>query len=173
MKLQIKPHYDVSTKIGQNCEALVLTRHGAAYLEACLQKLREGSLLFVIAHDANKDDVAGYAVYNRAPTYRLYQSQNLPEIQDLYVVPPMRGQGVATSLLDACEGIARDEERAGVGVSVPLAARFGTAQILYISRGYVPDGQGVTYERAPVADGQHCAVDDQLCLMLVKLFDKT
>ena len=45
---------------------------------------------------------------------------------------------------------------------------FGAAQRLYCKLGYIPDGNGVTYDREAVRAGDMRAVDDLLCLMMVK-----
>jgi hypothetical protein len=53
---------------------------------------------------------------------------------------------------------------------VGLSADYGAAQRLYHKLGYEPDGNGVTYDRAPVTPGQKYPLDDDLALMLVKFF---
>jgi hypothetical protein len=39
---------------------------------------------------------------------------------------------------------------------------------LYVKRGYIPDGCGVTYRDRYVEEGKHVALDDDLVLHLVK-----
>ena len=62
--------------------------------------------------------------------------------------------------------ISKCSDYAGIGVG--LYADYGAAQQMYVSRGYVPDGLGVTYEWKPVIGGQQVKVDDELVLWLVK-----
>lgn len=107
----------------------------------------------------------GYAVINRAPKYQIYQRLNIPEIQDVFVMPSDRGQGIAAMLIHYLESISKAES---IGISVPVSHVYGVAQRLYIKLGYIPDGNGVTYEREPVAFGTTARLDDNLCLMMVK-----
>jgi GNAT superfamily N-acetyltransferase len=107
----------------------------------------------------------GFVVLNHDPKYLPYKKLNIPEIQDLYIMPDHRRQGWATQLINFCE------TQAGtymIGISVPLSAEYGGAQRLYSQLGYFPDGNGVTYDRERVIHNAHVRVDDDLCLMMVK-----
>jgi hypothetical protein len=55
-----------------------------------------------------------------------------------------------------------------VGIGVGLYADYGAAQVLYVRRGYVPDGQGVTTCDVPVHPGHSVCVDDNLVLHFLK-----
>ncbi len=48
---------------------------------------------------------------------------------------------------------------------MPTAA----AHLMYLNRGYVPDGRGVVYQFAPVAPGTTVRVDDDLNLMMTRV----
>jgi GNAT superfamily N-acetyltransferase len=111
---------------------------------------------------------AGYGMLNWQPQYALYRRLGMPEIQDLNMIPQQRRKGAAAALIAHCEALARGEGRAQMGISVGLYADYGPAQRLYAKLGYVPDGFGVTYDRAAVRPGELRPVDDNLCLMLVK-----
>ena len=101
------------------------------------------------------------------PSYLGFRDQNIPEIQDLNVRPDYRRQGIATRLLDEAEKRMKvHSSRAGIGFG--LYADYGSAQRLYIKRGYVPDGRGVFYHDEPVVPGASVPVDDDLVLYLVK-----
>jgi hypothetical protein len=39
---------------------------------------------------------------------------------------------------------------------------------MYVRRGYIPDGRGITYKWEPVTGGQQVRADDDLVLWLVK-----
>ena len=54
------------------------------------------------------------------------------------------------------------------GLSDGLYADYGPALLLYLGRGYLPDGRGVTYDRRTVAPGQSIRLDDGAALMFVK-----
>jgi GNAT superfamily N-acetyltransferase len=136
------------------------------YFGTCLGEQAEGRRdLFIIA--AGGTD-AGYVMLNWRPQYALYRRLNMPEIQDLNVVPAMRRRGLAAALIRHCEETARARGCAQVGISVGLYADYGAAQRLYVRLGYVPDGFGVTYDRETVRPGEIRPVDDNLCLMLVR-----
>ncbi len=107
----------------------------------------------------------GFAILNHAPKYAFYKRLGIPEIQDVFVLPEFRGQGIATALITHCENQISGDM---VGISVPVSSKFGIAQRLYYKLGYTPDGNGVTYDREPVMHNSSAKVDDDLCLMLVK-----
>jgi GNAT superfamily N-acetyltransferase len=110
---------------------------------------------------------AGYATVNWAPTYSAFAEQQIPDIQDLNVLPEFRRKGVATRLLDqAEEEISRRSSIAGIGVG--LHPGYNQAQRLYAKRGYIPDGRGVTYRDRYVEEGTSVVLDDDLILHLTK-----
>lgn len=110
----------------------------------------------------------GFAVLNYQPLYGLYRRLDIPEIQDVFVLPEHRQQGIATALIKHCESVALAAGKSMAGISVPVSPQFGAAQCLYINLGYKPDGNGVSYERDAVIHNQAYPVDDNLCLMLIK-----
>ena len=60
-------------------------------------------------------------------------------------------------------------ERSGVaGIGVGMSPDYGAAQRLYVRRGYVPDGRGLTSKGSPVKPGDEITVDDALVLYLTK-----
>ena len=59
-----------------------------------------------------------------------------------------------------------------VGLGVGLYVDYGDAQKLYVKRGYVPDGCGMTYNYEPVKPGSTVWVDDDLVLWFVKKLNK-
>ena len=136
------------------------------YFARCLREQGEGKRVVHIARVGGEP--AGYGMLNRHPQYALYRRLGIPEIQDLNVVPAFRQRGIATAIIRGFEALARGEGASDMGISVGLYADYGAAQRLYIKLGYVPDGYGVTYDRAPVRPGEIRPVDDNLCLMLVK-----
>ncbi len=110
----------------------------------------------------------GFCLYNNIPRYSLYKALDIPEIQDLNVVPSARRNGVATALIKFCEKRASAEGRAHIGIAVGLFKDYGPAQILYVQLGYIPDGNGVTYDREGVKPYSSYMMDDDLSLMMIK-----
>lgn len=149
----------------QSLKALV-PACGAGYFEKCLQEQEENRRLIFLAWQ--EENLAGYVFFNRQPRYQPFRRLEIPEIQDLFVSPGCRRQGIGEALVKACERQALSEGAGQMGIAVGLHAGFGAAQRLYIRLGYVPDGGGVTYDRAPVRTGDMRPVDDDLTLMLIK-----
>ena len=115
--------------------------------------------------------LVAFGVLNFEPKYSLYQKLDIPEIQDLNVLPDHRQQGIATALVTAFETLAHDQGAQSIGISVGLTKNYGPAQRLYFKMGYIPDGNGITYDRQGVCVGQVYNADDNLCLMMVKNFE--
>lgn len=139
------------------------------YFEHCFERQELGELLLLIASVGPKD--VGYCVMNWAPKYGYFKVHNLPEIQDLNVLKDYREQGIGRRIIEYCEGLARDKGCAEIGIGVGLDSSYGAAQRLYIKMGYIPDGQGVSYDRKQLTHGEFKPVDDNLCLMMVKRLD--
>jgi GNAT superfamily N-acetyltransferase len=116
------------------------------------------------------DSDIGAFYLNWKPKYAIYQRLNIPELQDLRVLPGHRRQGAATAMIAKAEDMAKAAGRTGIGLSVGLSADYGAAQRLYARLAYIPDGNGVTYDRQPVEKGEKRPIDDDLALMLVKFF---
>jgi ribosomal protein S18 acetylase RimI-like enzyme len=107
-------------------------------------------------------EFAGYVTVRWQPHY-----SSFPEIQDLNVLPQFRRRGIATGLVDQAEALvaARSE---WVGIGVGMYPDYGPAQRMYVLRGYVPDGRGLTYRDRPVAPMERVIVDDDLVLFFRK-----
>jgi GNAT superfamily N-acetyltransferase len=110
-------------------------------------------------------DFAGYLTVRRESGYAPFREAGIPEIQDLNVLPQYRRRGIATRLMDSAEElIATRSGTAGIGVG--LYADYGPAHLLYLSRGYLPDGRGITYRGVTAPPGMAVKVDDDLVLMM-------
>ena len=110
---------------------------------------------------------AGYVTVNWRPSYPGFSELNIPEIQDLNVLRQFRRQGIASHLLGTAEAeVACHSEVVGIGVG--LHPGYNAAQRLYVIRGYLPDGRGVTYRDRYIDEGSHVLLDDDLALHLTK-----
>lgn len=136
------------------------------YFDLSLEYQEKGERIVFIASFDGED--VGYCMLAWKPKYAFFQRFDIPEIQDLNVLPHFRRRGIAQVMMDACENLAREAGKEHMGIGVGMDVSYGPAQILYVSRGYVPDGNGLTYNRQPLARGEFRPVDDDLCLMLVK-----
>ncbi len=111
--------------------------------------------------------IAGFASLVWKSDYPPFRTAGIPEIQDLNVLPDQRRRGIATRLLDEAE--ARIAERSPIaGISFGLTADYGAAQRLYVLRGYVPDGRGITASHTPVEPGSEVKADDDLVFWMTK-----
>lgn len=115
---------------------------------------------------------AGYVTVNWQPAYAGFADRNIPEIQDLNVLAKFRRKHIASRLLDRAEAEAA-RHSAIVGIGVGLHPGYNAAQQLYVKRGYIPDGYGVTYRDHFVHEGAQVTLDDDLVMHLTKeLFAK-
>jgi GNAT superfamily N-acetyltransferase len=112
-------------------------------------------------------EFAGYVTLNWSPSYRNFAERAIPEIQDLNVLPQFRRRGIGGRLLDGAEQEARKRSSI-VGIGVGLHPGYGSAQKLYVKRGYVPDGRGVYYRNQLVEEGAQVVFDDDLVIYLTK-----
>lgn len=141
------------------------------YFERCLQRQEKGDLLVLMAKLG--DESVGYVLLNWVPKYGMFRTLGLPEIQDLNVLPDYRRRGFAARIIGYCEALAREKGYDQIGIGVGLNRSFGAAQRLYVRLGYIPDGQGVNYDRTPLEAGEFRPNDDQLCLMMTKNLKET
>lgn len=140
------------------------------YYERSLERQEKGELEIIAGLTENRE-IAGYCIYNREPKYGYFKSINIPEIQDLNVLPVFRKKGIGKKIILFCEALAQKEKHKEIGIGVGLDQSFGAAQRLYIRLGYMPDGYGVSYDRKQVASGEFRPVDELLCLMMIKTLD--
>lgn len=113
----------------------------------------------------SKDQFTGYVTLKWQSHYEPFRVKNIPEIMDLNVLPLFQSQGIGSALLKTAEDVAF-EKYPTIGIGVGLYADYGNAQKLYIKHGYVPDGNGITYNYQPVKPGTNAPVDDDLILWL-------
>jgi GNAT superfamily N-acetyltransferase len=110
---------------------------------------------------------AGYVTLLRRTTYPPLADDGVPEVADLNVLPAFRRRGIASRLLDVAEADAALVSPI-VAIGVGLHAGYNAAQRLYVKRGYVPDGRGVTYGDRFVGEYETVTMDDSLILHLTK-----
>jgi GNAT superfamily N-acetyltransferase len=136
------------------------------YFDKALERQDLGELLIVMAYAYGQ--YVGYGLLNWQPKYTFFKLYEIPEIQDLNILREFRGQGFGTALIQYCENIAIEHRCDQMGIGVGLDSSFGAAQKLYVRLGYVPDGNGVSYDRKQVTAGEFRPIDENLCLMMVK-----
>ncbi len=122
-----------------------------------------------------QDQIAGYVTLKWVSHYEPFAHKGIPEIMDLNVLPAFRKHGIGSGLITAAEEKASSQhEYIGIGVGLygGLDGGYGQAQRLYVNRGYLPDGLGVTYNYKPAVPGQSYPLDDDLILWFTKRLNK-
>lgn len=113
------------------------------------------------------DAFAGYVTVNWESSYAPFREASIPEIQDLNVLPRLRRRGIGSALLERAERCIADRSVVA-GIGVGLGGNYGAAQRLYVQRGYVPDGRGVSYRYRTLCQGEETRIDDDIALWFTR-----
>lgn len=111
--------------------------------------------------------VLGYATLIQNAENGPFANENIPIIYDFNVFKKYQGNGVGTAILDYIENKVKDYSNE-ICLGVGLHYGYGTAQRLYVKRGYIPDGSGVWYNDKVLEQYVDCKNDDALNLYLSK-----
>ena len=136
-----------------------------AKLEKRLQDERDGRCASFVAEW--NGEAAGYVFLYFAPQSGAFANQGIPEIVDFGVLEKFRRRGIGTKLMDAAEKAAA-ERCSRVYLGVGLHSGYGSAQRMYVKRGYIPDGSGVWFRDQVCEPYTACENDDDLVLYLSK-----
>jgi GNAT superfamily N-acetyltransferase len=129
---------------------------------------REESRLVLIAEIEGQ--IAGYITVVWASDYPPFREAGIPEITDFNVLKKFQRCHIGTALMDVAEArIRQSVPIAGIGVC--LTADYGPALILYVRRGYIPDGKGAFQEGKFLRYGDRAIVNDDLSIYLTKRLD--
>jgi len=113
-------------------------------------------------------DFSGYLTIVWESEYPPFRKERIPEIVDFNVLIKYRRQGIGRVLMDEAEKrIALRSPIAGIGVG--LTPDYGPAHILYIKRGYIPNGLGLFFNNHHLQWGETCIVNDDLTLNFTKV----
>lgn len=111
--------------------------------------------------------LVGYLTIDWTSHYPAFAAAGVPEVVDFNVIAPARRHGVGAALMDEAERrIAERSDIAGIGVG--LYADYGSAQRMYVKRGYVPDGAGLVVDGIAPAPGSTIVLDDAPALMFTR-----
>lgn len=134
--------------------------------EIRLKDQREGRAIALAAEYQGM--VAGYINVYPNSTWGSFGGKGYPEIVDFGVLEKYRRHGIGSRLMDVAEKIA-----AGYGsivyLGVGLHKGYGSAQRMYVKRGYIPDGTGVWYNESVCEPYANCCNDDDLVLYFSKV----
>lgn len=114
-----------------------------------------------------KDNFVGYINIKWESSYPFFLENKIPEIVDLNVIIKYRKMGVGNKLMNRAEEIIKHRSNiAGIGVG--LFSDYGAAQIMYIKRGYIPDGKGIYKNNSYIKFGEMVRIDDDVVLHFIK-----
>lgn len=112
-------------------------------------------------------NVAGYITLISSANAGPFAKRNIPEIIDFNVLMKYQRRGIGSSMMDVVENLAKEKSNY-VSLSVGLHAGYGSAQRMYVKRGYIPDGSGVWYGGRQAPPYTSCENDDDLTLYFSK-----
>ena len=113
------------------------------------------------------ESFAGYLTINWKSDYAPFREKEIPEIVDLNVPRKYHRKGIATAMMDEAENrMKKVSSFAGIGFGV--TQDYGAAQVLYINRGYKPDGRGLCKNGIPVKHRETIEIDDDVAFYLIK-----
>jgi GNAT superfamily N-acetyltransferase len=111
--------------------------------------------------------IAGYVTLLPYAKEGPFAGREIPEVVDFNVLIKYQRKGVGSKMMDVVEQLAR-EKSSYISLSVGLHSGYGSAQRMYIKRGYIPDGTGVWYQGKQLEQYVRCNNDDDLTLYLLK-----
>jgi GNAT superfamily N-acetyltransferase len=137
----------------------------ASQMDGYLQEQEAGKRVVFIAF--SNGIFAGYVTILWESVYEPFLEAEIPEVVDFNVLPKFQRKGIGTKLMDAAEK--RVAKRSSiVGIGVGLTSDYGAAQNLYIQRGYIVDGRGISWKGKLCQYGDQVIVDDGLALYFTK-----
>lgn len=117
----------------------------------------------------NENNVLGYATLISNDENGPFANKQIPTLRDFNVLEKYQNKGVGTALLDKIEDTVKEYSNS-ICLGVGLHSGYGSAQRMYIKRGYIPDGSGVWYNNMLLEQNAQCKNDDNLVLYLIKEF---
>lgn len=133
--------------------------------EMRFQHQTEGKAIALVAE--YKGNIAGYVNVYPDSEWGSFANQGYPEIVDFGVLEKYRRNGIGSKLMDVAEKIASEYSNV-VYLGVGLHSGYGSAQRMYVKRGYIPDGTGVWYGENVCMPYTNCCNDDNLILYMSK-----
>lgn len=133
--------------------------------EMRLKHQAEGKAISLVAEYGGK--IAGYINIYPNSEWGAFANQGYPEIVDFGVLEKYRRKGIGAKLMEVAEQIAAEYSDM-VYLGVGMHHGYGSAQRMYVKRGYIPDGTGVWYGDKVCEPYTDCCNDDDLVLYLSK-----
>lgn len=132
-----------------------------------LRDQAEGKAVALVAE--YRGQLAGYNnVYSAPPCAGPFEGKGYGAIIDFGVFATYRRHGIGGRLMDVAEKVAA-EIADTVFLSVGLHSGYGSAQRMYVKRGYLPDGSGAWYRDRNLEPYAGCLNDDLVLYLSKKL----
>lgn len=128
------------------------------------QQENNEKLVIVAEIDGN---VSGYVTLLQNAKHGPFADKHIPEIADFNVLIKYQRKGIGNKIMDVAENVAKENSDI-VCLGVGLHSGYGTAQRMYVKRGYMPDGTGVWYDGKQLEPYTQCINDDGLILYFAK-----
>lgn len=168
---------DILIRNMEDPDAAIITREEIAQgwdaaidkYELRLKDQREGRAVALVAEYCG--NVAGYINVYPGSVQGAFANQGYPEIIDFGVLEKYRRHGIGSRLMDVAEKVA-SEYNSVVYLGVGLHSGYGSAQRMYVKRGYIPDGTGAWYGDRVCEPYSACCNDDELVLYFSKSVGK-
>ena len=120
--------------------------------------------VFVAEHQG---ELLGYVTLLPEAEAGPFAKRKIPEIADFNVLKKYQRNGIGTALMDAAEAEAFKRSDC-VCLGVGLHSGYGSAQRMYVKRGYIFDGSGVWYNGVQLEEMADTVNDDDLNLFMLK-----
>lgn len=132
-----------------------------------LEQEKKERIVFIAEY---KEKVAGYVTLVPVATVGPYKDLKVPEIVNFGVFTEYRNKGIGSKLMDVIESVANETNHA-VTLSVGVHSGYGSAQRMYVKRGFIPDGSGVWFNDRNHEQYADCINNDDLVLYMMKTFN--
>lgn len=137
----------------------------ASQYQTYLEQQNAGVRLVLVARFDR--EFCGYVTLLNHSHHGEFAETDIPEVADFNVLPKFRNRGIGTALMDAIEAEA-GKIAPSVGIAVGMTADYGSAQRMYVKRGYIPTGAGLFADGKAPRYGEQVTVDDGLLLTFTK-----
>ncbi|MEL6191896.1 MAG: GNAT family N-acetyltransferase [Bacteroidota bacterium] len=140
-------------------------KKSSSQFEAYLPEISSGERDVVLAE--NEGEFCGFLTIKWESPYAHFRERGIPEIKNFNVLKKYQRQGIGSLLMDEAERrIQAVSSFAGIGFGI--TPDYGPAQILYVKRGYIPDGKGLTKDGYSLNYLDEVVIHDDLVLYLIK-----
>jgi predicted N-acetyltransferase YhbS len=129
-----------------------------------LEEQTLGTRIVLVAELENH--ITGYVTLIKVTTHGPF-SGKFPEVVDFNIFETYQKLGIGNKLLDSIEKEAKTFSDI-ITIGVGMHKGYGSAQRMYVKRGYIPDGTGLWYNNKNLEMNETCINNDELAIYLSK-----